>query len=273
MAMENPISRTAHYTLGVRAWDAAQDTPLCGDDFAERLVTDETRRLWKDFQDFTRPNAGNAARHGIIDEYLEEELATAPDARVVLLGAGFDTRPFRLDGGRWIEIDEAAVIEHKEAALPTDSAPNPLTRIEIDFEEESLEEKLAPVRTEEEAHVVIEGVLMYLTREEREETLRTLQALFPRHTVYCDLMTASFFEKHSRDLHEEIVGVGATFKDMTESPEKLFTDAGYETLASTSIPLRAARCPEIGIPPFVIRWFLRNLRRGYQIWKFRYREG
>ena len=44
-----------------------------------------------------------------------------------------------------------------------------------------------------------------------------------------------------RDLHEQIAGMGATFRDMSETPEKLFTDAGYRTLACTSIPLRAAQ--------------------------------
>ena len=37
--MQNPISRTAYYTLGVRAWDAAQPKPMCGDSLAAARVS------------------------------------------------------------------------------------------------------------------------------------------------------------------------------------------------------------------------------------------
>jgi methyltransferase (TIGR00027 family) len=270
--MENPISRTAYYTLGVRAWDAAQPQPLCGDAFAASLMSPEADQVWEQFKGFPRPNASNAARHGIIDEHLREELAKHPEALVVLLGAGFDTRPFRLAGGRWIEIDEPAIITYKETNLPAASAPNRLTRVAIEFARESLADKLASIGTHQPTHVVIEGVLMYLTQAQRGELLETLRSLFPHHTIYCDLMRKSFFERYARDVHQKIVGIGATFSDMVEDPETLFTDAGYEVLASTSIPLRSARSPDVGIPPFVVRWLLGTLRRGYAIWKFRLRD-
>ena len=81
-------------------------------------------------------------------------------------------------------------------------------------------------------------------------------------------MRLSFFERYSRDVHEKIVGIGANFSDMSESPEKLFTDSGYRGLACTSVPLRAAQSGTLDIPPFLIRWFLGTLRKGYCIWKF-----
>jgi len=270
--MENPISRTAYYTLGVRAWDAAQPHPLCGDSLAEAFMNDDAQRIWEQFKDFLRPNASNAARHRIIDEHLSEELRKAPDAGVVLLGAGFDTRPFRLAGGRWTEIDEPAILKQKEATLPEASAPNPLTRLGIEFASESLAQRLAPLATSAEVHVVVEGVLMYLTQDQRRDLLDALRSVFPRHTVYCDLMRKSFFERYARDAHQKIVGIGATFLEMVEAPEALFTDAGYEAVAATSIPLRAAQSPDVGIRPFVVRWFLGTIRRGYTIWKFRLRD-
>lgn len=266
--MQNPISRTAYYTLGVRASDAAQPNPLCGDSLAPTLMNQEAHQIWQQFKDFRRPNACNAARHGIIDEHLTAELATQPHARVVVVGAGFDTRAFRLKGGQWIEVDEPGIIAYKEAQLPAGGAPNPLTRVSIAFARESLAARLAPFSSKEPTHVVIEGVLMYLTHAQRAELIDVLRNLFPRHVVYCDLMRRSFFQSYSRDLHTQIVGLGTSFSDMTETPEKLFTDAGYKPLACTSIPLRAAELGGMGIPPFLIRWFLGTLRRGYCIWKF-----
>jgi methyltransferase (TIGR00027 family) len=270
--MKNPISRTAYYTLGVRAWDAAQPRPLCGDSLAKSFMNEEALRVWEQFKAFPWPNASNAARHAIIDEHLREELAKAPDSQVVLLGAGFDTRPFRIAGGRWAEIDELAVLEQKEATLPEASAPNALVRLGIEFASASLSERLAPLATTAEVHVVVEGVLMYLTQQQRRSLLADLRSVFPRHTIYCDLMRRSFFERYARDMHEKIVGMGTTFVEMTETPEALFTEAGYEAVSATSVALRAAQSPHVGIPPIVVRWFLGTLRDGYAIWKFRLRD-
>lgn len=266
--MQNPISRTAYYTLGVRAWDALQPTPMCGDSFAGYFMNAEAESIWEQFKHFQRPNACNAARHNIIDEHLSTELAADPKARVVVIGAGFDTRAFRLKGGQWIEVDEAAILTYKEARLPAANAPNHLTRVSIDFSQELLTDRLAAFAGPEPTHVVIEGVLMYLTPAQRRELIQTLRKPFPRHFVYCDLMRQSFFQRYAGDLHQKFVAMGASFTDLSETPEQLFLDAGYRPLACTSIALRAAELGGFGIPPFVVRWFLGTLRRGFCVWKF-----
>jgi methyltransferase (TIGR00027 family) len=268
MLMQNPISRTAYYTLGVRAWDASQPKPMCGDSFAGFFMDAEAERVWEQFKDSARPNASNAARHAIIDEHLRRELAADPKARVVIIGAGFDTRAFRLKGGNWIEVDEPAIISYKEARLPAASAPNPLTRVSVSFAHESLNDRLAAHAGPEPTHVVIEGVLMYLTQTQRRELLATLRKLFPHHVVYADLMRQSFFNRYARDVHQKFVAMGTSFTELGKRPERLFTEAGYRPLAWTSIALRAAEMRSFGIPRFAVRWFLRTLRRGFCVWKF-----
>jgi methyltransferase (TIGR00027 family) len=267
--MSNPISRTAYYTLGVRAWDASQPKPLCGDSFASAFVNDDARRLWDEFSSFHKPNFSNAARHAIIDRHLRKALASDRNATVVIIGAGFDTRAFRLGGGRWFEVDEPEILSYKESRLPSTTAPNPLVRVPIAFASEELKNKLPRVEPSQHVHVVIEGVLMYLDQAQRAALLATLRETYASHTVYCDLMRRSFFESYSRDIHTKIVGLGTTFSDMVEQPEQLFLRAGYTTIASTSIVLHAAEHASIGIPAFAIRWFLGTLRRGYTIWVFR----
>ncbi|MBY0495219.1 MAG: class I SAM-dependent methyltransferase [Cyanobacteria bacterium] len=123
--MPNPISRTAYYTLGVRAADAAGPRPILG---------------------------------------------------------------VRLQGGQWFEFDEPEILNYKESRLPAAEAPNPLRRIPIEFAREKLAGKLTAVTPSSSVHIVIEGVLMYLTREQRVELLHTLADRFPHHTLYCDLM-------------------------------------------------------------------------------------
>lgn len=266
--MKNPISKTAYYTLGVRAWDAALPKPACGDSFARLFMNEEAQKVWQEFKDELRPNVSNASRHAIIDSQLSDVLAATPDSLVVIIGAGFDTRAFRIKGGKWIEVDEPPIISYKETVLPSAKAPNSLTRITIDFARESLTEKLSPFKTPGTTHIIIEGVLMYLNHTDRQTLITGLQTMFPNHIVYCDLMRKSFFERYSRNIHEKILSLGASFTDLSQHPEKLFLDNGYKTLSCSSIPLYASRHANVGISSFLIRYFLKTLRTGYCIWRF-----
>jgi len=265
--MMNPISNTAYYTLGVRAWDAVQAKPACGDTFASLFMNVHAQKIWSEFKDDTKPNASTASRHAIIDNQLRQVIRTAPYSRVVIIGAGFDTRCFRLKGGNWIEVDEPSIINYKESILPSSTAPNSLVRIPIEFGRELLSEKLKPFSTSLKTHIVIEGVFMYLKSDERESLITVLQKMFPNHIIYCDLMRKSFFESYSKKLHDKIVSLGASFREMSEYPESFFLQKGYTTLSSTSIPLYAAEHGNLDVPAFLIRYIFKRLRNGYAIWR------
>ena len=267
--MANPISRTAYYTLGVRAADAATAKPILGDTFAQRFMNEDAHAMWEEFKTFSRPNASNAARHAIIDARLRTALTADPQATIVIIGAGFDTRAFRLRGGQWFEFDEPEILTYKETRLPSATATNPLRRVAIDFGREALADKLAVVTSPSGVHIVVEGVLMYLSREQRVSLLRTLAERFPHHTLYCDLMRKRFFETYSRAIHERIVGLGTTFTAMEDDPERLFMEQGYELVEQVSVALHAANHGNLGIPAFAVRYFMTTLRDGYRIVVFR----
>jgi methyltransferase (TIGR00027 family) len=266
--MANPISTTAYYTLGVRSWDATRPKPVCGDTFAKYFMNDDAQAVWEKFKGFTMPNISNASRHAIIDNYLREALQTTPDATVVIIGAGFDTRAYRINGGRWIELDEQPIISFKESVLPPAKASNSLTRIPIDFSQESIQQKLFPFATKKKTHIVVEGVLMYLDNKQRKNLLLALKEIFPDHVVYCDLMTKTFFDRYSKEVHDIIRSLGASFTELSDYPEGLFLDNGYSTVSKISIPLYAAQHGGLGVPTFIMRIFMRPLMNGYNIWRF-----
>src|SRR5690349_375784 len=109
----NPISKTAFYCCGIRMQDAERQNPVCGDTYAKVFMNDEGLQIFEAFKDETSPNASSVARHRIIDDFLRQELLIHPDLCIILIGAGFDSRAFRLKGGTWIELDEPQVIEYK----------------------------------------------------------------------------------------------------------------------------------------------------------------
>ena len=110
-----PVSKTAYYCCGVRTLDAAAERPLCGDRLAERFMTADAWETFDLFRDLPEPNVSNVVRHRMIDDLLTDALGQRADATIILIGAGFDSRAFRLPGGRWIELDEPALIALKEA--------------------------------------------------------------------------------------------------------------------------------------------------------------
>jgi methyltransferase (TIGR00027 family) len=154
-----------------------------------------------------RPNVSNVARARYIDDLLRTRLAGNPDLQIVLIGCGFDSRAFRLAGGVWFELDEPPLITYKEERLPAAQAPNRLRRIAIDFEHESLREKLLPLTGAAPTVFVIEGVTMYVTADALRATLEVLRSAFPSHEVIadlCDSQVYQYLRRHDKTHHRAV---------------------------------------------------------------------
>lgn len=263
-----PISRTAFYCCGVRMQDAERGNPVCGDVYAKAFMNEDGLRILESFKDEERPNASNVARHRIIDDFLREELIAEPNLRVVIIGAGFDSRAFRLKGGTWVELDEPQVIAYKNERLPASNSENELHRIPIDFSTDLLEEKLSSFSSYSPVVVVIEGVFMYLEEEVIGPMLQVLRHLFPRHKLICDLMNWEFFEANGRTMHEKFTSIGASFKFTADNPEEVFLKNGYRHLERVSIVERAVVFEATEIPKNVLEALLPTLPSGYAIYVF-----
>lgn len=248
--------------------DAERDTPVCGDSYAKVFMNEQGLQILEMFKDETRPNISNVARHRLIDDLLREELVANPNLTVVIIGAGFDTRAFRLKGGTWIELDEPQVITYKNERLPAANSENELHRISIDFATESLEQKLAAFSGRSPVTVVIEGVLMYLEEAAIGGLIKTLEKLFPRHRLICDLMTKEFFEKTATTIHEKLTGIGATFKFTIDNPEEVFLKSGYRQLETIPVVEKAVLFEAGEIPPDVWQTLQPTLPQGYSIYVF-----
>ncbi|MEP6901959.1 MAG: SAM-dependent methyltransferase [Actinomycetota bacterium] len=263
-----PISKTAFYCCGVRMQDAERSDPVCGDIYAKAFMNEDGLRIFEAFKDETSPNASNVARHRIIDDLLRQELLASPDLCVVMIGAGFDSRAFRLKGGTWVELDEPQVIAYKNERLPAANCENELHRIPVDFSTDSLEEKLSSFSSRSPVVVVIEGVFVYLNEEEIIKLLQILCRLFPRHKLIGDLTSRKFFEKYSRAMHEKITDLGTSFKFTADNPEKIFLVNGYRRTEKVSIIERAAELKLLKIPRIVLKTLFRTLAGGYAIYVF-----
>jgi len=265
------VSKTAFYCCGVRMQDAESTHPVLGDYYAKRLMSEEGLQYWQEFKEFKMPNASNTARHYIIDNYLKELLSAHPDATVILIGAGLDSRAYRIKGATWIEIDEPAVIEFKNEKLPVAECKNPLERIAINFKTEKLADKLSSYTNRTNLIFIIEGVLMYLSMTQRETLLTTLTTLFSDHVVFCDLMSKKFFEKLGKPIHEKFKAQDASFADMMDDPADLFLKYNYKKVTQVSTVKKAV---ELGLAklPKVALLLYGKLFNGYSIYQFSYHK-
>ncbi len=128
-----------------------------GEEIAKRMNAEEVR--WS-----------VTIRTVIIDRYLSERIAEGVDI-VLNLGAGLDTRPYRMNLPshlKWIEADFAHMIQFKTERLAQEIPKCSLERIAVDLSDEIARNKfLAEVNTKGKNILVLtEGVVPYLTNEQ-----------------------------------------------------------------------------------------------------------
>lgn len=208
----NPVSDTAFLTCGARADDAKSKTPICGDAYAGLFLDEHGRAIYEGFKKENGPLASLVARHRMMDDMLRAKLAKNRDTTIIVLGAGFDTRAFRLDGGVWFEIDEPRVIGAKDHLLPVDQCKNSAQRISIVFARESLADKLPTIAPGNPVVVVMEGVFNYLSEPQIRQTMNELRFAFPGHTLICDMTSRHFMENYGKTLGRRIEALGAELK-------------------------------------------------------------
>jgi len=140
--------------------------------------------------------------------YIDDTLTAAVPGldAVVDLGAGFDTRAYRLTALRempvW-EVDQRAIIAPKQARLQAifGQVPGHVTLVPIDFDREALGAVLAThgyapaMRT----FFILEGVTQYLTESGLRSTFEFLSAAAPGSRLACSYVLRDLIE--GRDLH------------------------------------------------------------------------
>ena len=263
-----PISKTAYYCTGVRMRDAASPDPVVGDQYAKLFMDSEALAIFGRFEGLTGPNESNIMRHRIIDDQVRAVLAEDPKTRIFLIGAGFDSRAFRLPGGIWTELDQPEVIRYKNERLPPSSCKNPLTRVSIDFSNEALRDALSPFATDERVIVIVEGVFLYLDREEMKNVAESLVSVFPNQTLLCELMSPKFLRKYAQPFNKIARTLGAELCYIDDGQEKLFTDAGYRLEQKISIIGTASRRGRFTVVPRYLLTFMRSAINGYSVYVF-----
>ncbi|MCB9751881.1 MAG: SAM-dependent methyltransferase [Myxococcales bacterium] len=144
--------------------------------------------------------AGIACRKAYLDERLTAALAEGVGA-VVSLGAGLDTRAYRLPGrerARWIEVDLPQNIARKRAWIERrfGAVPSHVTLLAIDFDHDDLGAALASrgLPVDAPSFFLWEGVTQYLHEAGARATLEALRIAAPRSRLAFTYVRRDFID-------------------------------------------------------------------------------
>lgn len=260
-----PVSETAFFCCGIRELDADSRYPICNDVYAKNFMTEEGREAYKKYSPGYFAKGLNYVRPKIIDNLVASRIKENPGLQIILIGAGFDSRAYRLAGGNWLEIDEAAIINHKNKHLPIEQCPNALERVAINFAEDNLTDLLDEYTSHHECLFIVEGVFMYLEIREIESLLAAIKHAKVKHTLICDLMTHSFINIFGKNSKKSFDNSGAEIKCQTDTPELIFAEHDYILRDEISIVDSAIQYGSIKFPKFLA---FKKLRRGFRVMFF-----
>jgi methyltransferase (TIGR00027 family) len=164
------VSDTAFWVATYRATESARADALFHDPLAARLVEGRGRAIADKMDNAALVGWAVTVRTCIIDDYIRAAVAAGADT-VLNLGAGLDTRPYRMQlppSLRWIEVDFADTIAFKEERLAGETPRCRLERVKLDLGDGAARKALFDAINAEakRTFVITEGVVPYLSNAE-----------------------------------------------------------------------------------------------------------
>ncbi|GGS46174.1 putative polyketide synthase protein [Planobispora rosea] len=163
-------------TLYGRALDSRSPRSILRDHEAARAV----RRIDYDFRKMgmtATTAAGVALRARQLDEWTAEFLAVHPEATVLHLACGLDTRVHRLGpppSARWFDVDYPEVVELRERLLPRPEGDYRTIGASV-----TDDGWLDAIPADRPAVAVFEGLTMYLRKEDGRRLIQRITGRFP----------------------------------------------------------------------------------------------
>lgn len=243
------VSDTARWVAVHRATETERPDALFADPYAARLAGPRGREIAAHAAESIADDWFLVTRTKLVDDQVTAAVATGSDV-VINLGAGLDSRPYRMSlpaDLRWIEADLPGMIAEKNALLADAEPRCRLQRIGLDVTDtDALATFLdAALDNASRALVVTEGLVMYLTETDAVELTRALQ--HPAVTHWClDFSTAgvaALMADRNRGLLRH-----APWTFLPETGLAFFENLGWTTEYVESLLTAAARLDRLSAP-------------------------
>jgi methyltransferase (TIGR00027 family) len=214
------VSDTSLWVAAYRSQESERPDALFRDPYARLLAGEKGRQIARNVGGSRFTAWAVTIRTCIIDEYIRLAIDEGVTA-VLNLGAGLDTRPYRLPlpaGFRWIEVDYPHIIALKNERLREEKPLCRLDRIPLDLNDSEKRTKLLSDISTQSARtlVITEGVLLYLKKEQVASLAESL-----REQKSFDFWIADFYSPRTI----RMMRFGARFrKGLKNAPVQFFPE-------------------------------------------------
>jgi len=222
------VSDTAFLVAHARAVETARPDALFSDPLASLLAGDKGRAIAAAFPPMTTWQV--SMRTLVIDSFLRQ--AWSDGVRLfVNLGAGLDTRPYRLElppDTRWVEADYPGVIAYKESRLERETPRCPLERVGVDLADASARRALlGRLGADGERMVVLtEGVVPYLDLAQAAALADDLRTLARPEGWIVDYISPETHKYRDRRVGQQLAK--AQFKFRPDDWFEFFASHGFK---------------------------------------------
>jgi methyltransferase (TIGR00027 family) len=235
----NHVTDTAFWVASLRAVETRRRDAVFQDPLSAVLAGEHGRRIARSLSGSAATSWAVVIRTAAIDRLIDGALQQGVDT-VVNLGAGLDTRPYRLSLPqrlRWIEIDHPRLIQSKQSLLASHEAACRVERWGLDLADRALRNAaLADIGAQSSRTLLIaEGVIPYWSNESvalLAEDCRSVPSF--RYWIldfdnagrrktparWADRLTAAPFLFHVDDWFAFFAGCGWQARDIITSAEE-----------------------------------------------------
>ena len=226
-ALIDDVSDTAFWIAHYRGLENERPDALFRDPLAKRLAGDRGKKIAEAMPRGNFTSWAVVVRTCMIDDFIRFAIARGVNT-VLNLGAGLDTRPYRMDlpaSLHWVEVDYPHVIEFKEERLRSETPRCRLTRVKLDLANTDERGRMLDTYCPRPNKVLIltEGVVTYLSETEVASLADDLR---PR-AAYCivDYLSAALVKSRPRRLQQKMKN--APFKFAPEDWSGFFQQHGW----------------------------------------------
>ena len=227
---------SAYWIAAARARESQRDDRLFDDPYADALAGDRGRTILATSE---RATGGENAFLPVRTRFIDDAIAAELDAgvtQVVLLGAGLDTRPYRLRLATdidWYELDRPDIFTAKQRVLDAAGAAVRCRRhtVPVDLSDDWLSPlRAAGFVADRRTMWVAEGLLFYLTPEAVEALLRTAaEAAAVGSALVVDVMSETGLRRPAMDAYRRYAAENGRPPPFGhDDPQALLTAAGWK---------------------------------------------
>ncbi|MDO9181476.1 MAG: SAM-dependent methyltransferase [Bacteriovorax sp.] len=213
------VSDTAFWVGIFRAQESIRQDSLFKDPYAALLTAEKGQDIVDHVSGSRYVSWTVVIRTRVIDEMIKSLLSEGVDT-IINLGAGLDTRPYRLElpsSLRWIEVDYPHLIGFKEEKLKEEKPNCHLERVSLDLaNQEERQNFFSKINSQAKKVLILtEGVIPYLSEEQVSSLAIDLHA----QNSFSFWIT----EYHSHEMYKNLRNV-KKIKEMGNAPFQFFPE-------------------------------------------------